>query len=138
MFQDNLEKSIGLLLKENGHELVVQDSDCIFYVKKIGDGLAFYVHCFHYDKYQSSVKIALFFTTEDVSYENITTSTVGLQIPLITTGPKDRFDLELHKFFVVSDDFPNDDILAAGRKILAIEESLGADARKVVWEEAHV
>lgn len=138
MFQENLEKSIGLLLKENGHELVVKDADCIFYVKKIGDGLAFHVRCFHYDKYQSSVRIALFFTAEDVSYEDITTSTVGLQIPLITTGPEVRFDRELRKFFVVNDIFANDDIIAAGRKILAIEEALGADARKVIWEEAHV
>lgn len=119
MHKENLEKSIGLLLRENGHELVEQNDDCIFYVKKISDGSFFYVRCSHYDEYKTFVRITLFFTPEEVSYENITNTTMGLKIPIIVTE---------------SDDV----MLAAGRKIIAIEESLGIDAGKVIWEEAHV
>lgn len=137
MFQENLEKSIGLLLKENGHELVVQDADCIFYVKKLSDGLAFHVRCFHYGEHKSCVSITLFFTTEDVSYENITQTTVGLKIP-ITVIARDSWLANLYKSFIENDVFPNEFMLAAGRKILAIEEALGAEAVKVIGEETHV
>ena len=138
MFQENLDKSIGLLLKANGHELVKQNADCIFYVKRLSDGLAFHVRCFHYGEYQSSVMITLFFTSENVSYENITTTTVGVQMPIIVTEPEQKWDAVNHKLLIINDDFPMDIILAAGKKVLAIEEAFGQEARDVILEELHV
>ena len=117
--------------------MVVHDADCIFYVKKIGDGLAFHVRCFHNGKHKSSVKITLFFTTEDVSYESITKTTVGLKIP-ITVIARDSWLTNLYKSFIENDIFPNEFMLAAGRKILAIEEALGAESMNVIGEETHV
>ena len=83
-------------------------------------------------RFQKCSRITLFFTTEDISYEDIIGTTMGLKITIVITGPERDF----HK--VLSDNFPTDTIIAAGKKILVIEEALGAEARKVIWEEAHV
>lgn len=132
MFKDNIERTIGFVLKEKGHELVEVNAECIFYVKKLSDKLAFHVRCSHDDVYESSVRIILFFTTVDASYEDITKSTVGLQIPIIITGPERDFRT------VISDIFQDDVMIAAAKKIIAIEESIGVETGKVILEEVHV
>lgn len=59
-------------------------------------------------------------------------------MPIIVTEPEQKWDAVNHKLLIVNDDFPMDIILAAGKKVLAIEEAFGQEARDVILEELHV
>lgn len=127
MFKDNLQRTIGKVLKEKGFELVEIDSTCIYYMKPYSDDLAFYVRCKKESEYESDVVVTFHFTVIGLSDHDLTNSCIGLQIPVAATAPEREINKEHTKWVVVKDEFQDEIMIIAGKKIIDIQESFGED-----------
>ena len=45
MFRDNIKRTIGTVLKANGHKMTELGSGCIYYMKRFSPELAYYIRC---------------------------------------------------------------------------------------------
>ena len=61
MFKEELSASMGKFLMENEHKMIVAAKDCIYFVKRYSDILAFYIRCKDKRKRGGGIKVDFFF-----------------------------------------------------------------------------
>ena len=61
MFKEELSASMGKFLMENGHKMIVTAKDCIYFVKRYSDILAFYIRCKDKRNRGGGIKVDYFF-----------------------------------------------------------------------------
>lgn len=118
MFKEDIQRTIGKFLKENGHKEVYLAKHCIYYIKRYSEKLAFYIRCSDSRCYDGAVCVELFFSGIQAPDDRVVKFNVGIHIDI----------LKIYQNIT-------DEIMgAAGRKVIAIEQSI-TNAEKFILNE---
>lgn len=107
MFKNELSVSIGKILMENGHKMIVTRKDCIYFVKRYSEILAFYILCKDSRHCHKWIEVELFFMPIVIPDDNVFSSQTGICIQVFPHG-----------------NCEGDKMISAGKKIIAIEDSM--------------
>lgn len=118
MFKEDIERTIGKVLKDNGHKPVSVAKHCIYYIKRYSDKLGFYIRCVDNRHHNGGISIQLFFTAIQIPDDRIVTYNPGLEIHILTI------------YRDITDEF----IIGAGKKIIAIENNIGSMSDTILKE----
>ena len=124
MFRDDIKRTIGTVLKANGHKMTELGSGCIYYMKRFSPELAYYIRCSDYRSGQGDISFDLFFTVVDVPCDVFLTFGVGLHVKILSI------------YEGVTDDFmcTNELMTNAGEQIIVIENKIGSLAPVILDE----
>lgn len=119
MFKQDIARTIGKVLKDNGYRKIPVYKDCVYFIKRYSQDLAFYVKCLDSRDRNRGISIEIFFYPVEIPADNVMDSPAGLNVKILT----------------VHDDELSDEILtAAGEKVVAAEKKLGNCADMVMEE----
>ena len=124
MFRDDIERTIGTVLKANGHKMTELGRGCIYYMKRFSPELAYYIRCSDNRSSQGDISFELFFTVVDVPCDVFLTFGVGLHVKILSIYEGVAYD------FMST----NEIITNAGEKIIGIENSIGGLAPVILDE----
>lgn len=130
MFKEDIQRSIGSVLKANGHKMVNLGRGRIFYIKRFSDKLAFYVQCVN-EEWNEQVTIEWFFTAIDWP-ESISHLGIGLHIPLLTMILGDKEPLEDFPAVYATPETADSVLIDIGKKIVALENSMGPVTEQMI------
>ena len=108
MFKEELSASMGKFLMENEHKMIVAAKDCIYFVKRYSDILAFYIRCKDKRNRGGGIKVDFFFMPIVIPNDDVFLSGAGVCIKVFPEGGICEGDV----------------MLSAGRKIVALEGSM--------------
>ena len=134
MFKDDIKRSIGSVLKANGHKMVNLDGDTIFYVKRYSDELAFYVRCVH-EKWKDQTTIEWFFTAIDTICDSIDRLSIGLRIPMITMVLENKDPLSGFPVVFATPETADNILIDIGKKIISLENSMGPLTEQMIMAD---
>lgn len=60
MFKEDIERTIGKVLKDNGHKSIPIAKHCIYYIKRYSDKLGFYIRCIDNRHHNGGISIQMF------------------------------------------------------------------------------
>ncbi|MDE5825461.1 MAG: hypothetical protein K2N44_05115 [Lachnospiraceae bacterium] len=118
MFKDDIVRSIGVVLKENGHKMIDLGRGCIYFMKRYSPDLAFYIRCSDNRNYQGDISLELFFTAVDIPCDSLCTFGIGVHIQVLR----------------VFDDITDELMRASGEKIVVIENGIGGLSQAILNE----
>lgn len=119
MFKQDIARTIGKVLKDNGYRKIPVYKDCVYFIKRYSQDLAFYVRCRDCRSNNRGVSVEIFFVPVEIPADNVIDSPAGLNVKILT----------------IYDDELSDEILtAAGEKVVAVEKKLGNCADMVMEE----
>lgn len=118
MFKDDIVRSIGVVLKEDGHKMTDLGRGCIYFMKRYSSDLAFYIRCSDNRNYQGDISLELFFTPVEIPSDSLLTFGIGVHIQVLS----------------VFDDITDGLMAAAGKKIVAIENGIGSLSQTILNE----
>lgn len=118
MFKNNIERSIGKVLKDNKHNVIHIAKHCSYFMKRFSDKLAFYVRCSDNRHHNGAIEIRIFFTAIQLPDDGLTSFNAGMDIHILT----------------LYSDITDEIMIAAGEKIVAIENSIGSAADIILAE----
>lgn len=123
MFKEDIQRSIGSVLKTNGHKMVNLGRGRIVYIKRYSDKLAFYIQCVN-EEWNEQVTVEWFFTAIDW-VESIDRLSIGLHIPLITMILGDKEPLKEFPPVYATPETADAVLIGIGKKIVSLENSMG-------------
>ena len=109
MFKEDIERTIGKVLKDNGHKSIPVSKYCIYYIKRYSDKLGFYIRCSDNRHHNGGISIQMFFTAIQIPDDRIVTYSAGLDIHILT----------------IYRDITDEIFVGAGKKVIAIESNMG-------------
>jgi len=118
LFKDNLKRTIGKVLKENGYKERILHKDCVYYLKRFSDKLAFYIRCSDSRDNNAGAMVEMFFTAIQYPDDRILSLEAGIHIHILT----------------VWEELADEVLIAAGEKIVAIEQGIGNASDTIVKE----
>ena len=118
MFKQDIERTVGKVLNDNGYREVYLGKRCIYYIKRYSDKLAFYVRCSDNRHHDGGVSVEMIFTAIQLPDDRIVTFEVGVHIEILTV------------YFDITDEL----MIAAGKKVVAVESNIGK-VSSVILEE---
>ncbi|MDE7423929.1 MAG: hypothetical protein K2N51_09580 [Lachnospiraceae bacterium] len=118
MFKQDIERTVGKVLNDNGYRERYLAKGCIYYIKRYSDKLAFYVRCTDNRHHDGAVSVEMFFTAIQLPDDRIVTFDVGVHIEI------------LEVYFGITDKL----MIAAGKKVVAVESNIGK-VSSVILEE---
>ena len=118
MFKEDIERTVGKVLNDNGYREVFLGKRCIYYIKRYSDKLAFYVRCSDNRHHDGGVSVEMIFTAIQLPDDRIVTFEVGVHIEILTV------------YFDITDEL----MIAAGKKVVAVESNIGK-VSSVILEE---
>lgn len=104
MFKEDLERTIGKILKEEKYNAVHIAKNCTYYMKRYSDKLAFYIRCSDNRHHNGGISVQMFFTAIQVPDDRLITFGVGLNMHIVT----------------VYSDITDEVVIAAGKKLLQL------------------
>ena len=117
MFKEELSVSIGKILMENGHKMIVTKKDCVYFIKRYSEMLAFYIRCRDRRRYHRWIEVELFFMPIIIPNDDVFLSQAGICIQVFPHG-----------------NCEGDKKISAGKKIIAIEENMANFSELVLRE----
>lgn len=135
MFKEDIQRTIGSVLKANGHKMVNLGGGKIYYIKRYSDKLGFYVRISGANEYMGRLYVDWFFTVIDSVCDSIENLSIGLHIPMLS--------MVFHQE-VVRKDWPvthatpetaDDIMIDMGKKIVALENSMGPATEQMILED---
>lgn len=118
MFKEDIVRTIGKFLKDKNYNEVCIDKCCIYYIKRYSDELAFYIRCSDNRHHNGGVSVEMFFTAIQIPDDRLITFGVGVHIHILTI------------YFDITDEM----MVAAGEKIVAIENNIGNVSNVILQE----
>ncbi|MDE7205865.1 MAG: hypothetical protein K2N90_01660 [Lachnospiraceae bacterium] len=118
MFKEDIERTIGKVLKYNGYKLISLGKGCIYYIKRYSNKLGFYIRCTDNRHHNGGITIQMFFTAIQIPDDSITTLYQGLEIHILT----------------IYGDITDEIMIGAGKKVIAIERNIG-NMSDIILEE---
>lgn len=118
MFKEDIERTIGKVLKDKKHKAVHIAKHCTYYMKRHSDKLAFYIRCSDNRHHNGGISVQMFFTAIQIPDDRLTAFGVGLNIHILT----------------VYSDIIDEIMIAAGEKIVALENNIGNVADTILEE----
>lgn len=118
MFKEDIERTIGKVLKSNGDKAIPIGKNCIYYIKRHSDKLGFYIRCIDNRHHNGGITIQMYFTAIQIPDDRITTYSPGLEIHILT----------------IYRDVTDEMMIGAGEKIIAIESNVGNMSRIILEE----
>lgn len=109
MFKEDIERTIGKVLKHNGYKSVPIGKGCLYYIKRYSDKLGFYIRCTDNRHHNGGITIQMFFTAIQIPDDSITTFYQGLEIHILT----------------IYEDVTDEMMIGAGKKVITIERNIG-------------
>ena len=82
MFKEDIERTIGKGLKDNGYKSIPIGKGCVYYIKRYSDKLGFYIRCTDNRHHNGGITIQMFFTAIQIPDDSITTFYQGLEIQI--------------------------------------------------------
>lgn len=121
MFKEDIERTVGKVLKDNGYRGVFLDKRCIYYIKRYSDKLAFYVRCSDNRPRNGAIAVEFYFTAVQLPDDRIVTFEVGVHIEILKV------------YFDITDEL----MIAAGKKVVAVESNIGKVSSVILEELKH-
>lgn len=118
MFKDDIERTTGKVLKDKGYKKVFLGKRCIYYIKRYSDKLAFYIRCSDNRHHDGAVSVEMIFTAIQLPDDRIVTFEVGVHIEILKV------------YFDITDEL----MIAAGKKVVAIESNIGNVSNTILEE----
>lgn len=117
MFKEELSVSIGKILMENGHKMIVTKKDCVYFIKRYSQELAFYIRCRDRRQCHRWIEVEMFFMPIVIPDEEVFLSQAGICIQVFPHG-----------------NCVGDKMISAGNKIIALEANMANFSELVLRE----
>lgn len=118
LFKEDIERTIGKVLKNNGYKSIPISKGCIYYIKRYSDKLGFYIRCIDNRHHNGGITIQMYFTAIQIPDDRVTTYSPGLEIHILT----------------IYRDVTDEIMTHAGEKIIAIEHNVGNMSSMILEE----
>ena len=118
MFREDIERTMGRVLKAEKYRMIILDGSCVYFIKRYSDELAFYIRCMDSRDRNHGVSVEMFFSPIETPADNILSLKTGIHIRILTEY----------------EDITDDIMISAGKKVAAIEKNIGS-LSNVILEE---
>ncbi len=118
LFKEDIEKTIGKVLKSNGHRSIPISKGCVYYIKRYSDKLGFYIRCSDNRHHNGGITIQMYFTAIQIPDDRISAYYPGLEIHILT----------------IYRDITDEIMIGAGEKVIAIECNIGNMSSTILGE----
>lgn len=137
-FKNEMQETIGIILKEHKHKIVALSPHSVWYIKRCSNKLGFYINCFgSRDRKAAGIKVEFYLTGINRVDDSISTFGLGLKIPITSVLPVQEKD-ESNRVVIRTDFRVSDEqMIGAAKKIIDIEERLSEDIKDMILEEAY-
>ena len=109
MFEQDIKRSIGNILKKDGYRLSILSKDCVYFTKRYSDELAFYIRCFDSRSNNNGILVNLYFVPIQRADDSIESLPVGIKINVAN---------------IKYTEFIDEVMVAIGKKIIDISKKL--------------
>ena len=118
MFKEDIERTIGRVLKDDNHKMIYLNWDSIYFIKRYSDDLAFYIKCLDSRDRNRGVSIEMFFSPIEIPADNVMSLETKIHIHILT----------------VYGDITDDIFVSAGKKVISIERNVGNLSNMILEE----